>query len=916
MLFAQDYSNIKGMSVKEKLRNLILIDGSAYLYRAFYALPPLQNNQGQETGAIHGFIKAINKITQDYKPTNIAVVFDPKGKNFRHDIYPEYKANRSKMPEELSSQIPILYTALDLIGLRPIIKDGVEADDIIGTLARKFSKENIKIEIFSGDKDFAQLVNKNINIINPVNFERLDEKGIERKYEVNPKYFIDYLSLMGDKSDNIPGVPGIGSKTAIKMINEYKNIDNIIKESKMIKGKVGSSIQNNVEKLLLSKSLATIKCDVDLPYVIDDLVKKDTKTEELLSLYKELDFKSLIKDLSSTNINDPVDKTPDKDKETKYKVISNEEELSSVISEIKNKKFFSVDTETTSLDYTIAEIVGISISTEARKGYYIPIKHTSNLGLNQISLNYILEKLKPILESENIKKVGHNLKYDMNVLSNYNINLSGIEHDTMLLSYVYDSTGIRHGLDNVARKYLEYETIHYEDLTGKGVHQIPFSEVSIDKAAEYSCEDVDISLRLYNFFWKKISNNEDLKKIYMDIEVPLIKVLSKMEKSGVLVDKKGLLEYSKELHKELDKIEKSCYKISLHDFNINSPKQLQEVLYEEQGLPVLKKTPSGKPSTDEETLQELSIQYELPRLILEYRSLSKLKSTYTDKLPVQISERTGRVHTSYQQAVTSTGRLSSTSPNLQNIPIKTQQGKRIRESFITKKSYKILSADYSQIELRIMAHLSKDKNLCNAFLNMEDVHKATASEVFGIEASKVTNEQRRAAKTINFGLIYGMSAFGLSKQLSISMNEAKSYIETYFLRYPGVKNYMEESKEFARNNGYVQTIYGRRLYLPDIKSSQAQRRNYAERTAINAPVQGSAADIIKIVMIEIDKWIEKERADVQMIMQVHDELVFEVKKEILEKDIKSIIEIMENSVKLSLPLKVNYGLGSTWEAAH
>tara|TARA_B100000287_G_C20670582_1_gene793238 strand:+ start:1103 stop:3817 length:2715 start_codon:yes stop_codon:yes gene_type:complete len=904
------------MSVKEKLRNLILIDGSAYLYRAFYALPPLQNNQGQETGAIHGFIKAINKIIQDYKPTNIAVVFDPKGKNFRHDIYPEYKANRSKMPKELSSQIPILYTALDLIGLRPIIKDGVEADDIIGTFARKFSKEGIKIEIFSGDKDFAQLVNKNINIINPVNFERLDEKGIEKKYEISPRYFIDYLSLMGDKSDNIPGVPGIGSKTAIKIINEYKTIDNIIKESKMIKGKAGSSIQNNIEKLLLSKSLATIKCDVDLPYVIDDLVKKNTKTEELLNLYRELDFKSLIKDLSSASVNSYEDKNLDKDKETKYKIVSNEEELELVISEIQKKKFFSVDTETTSLDYTIAEIVGISVSTEEKKGYYIPIKHTSNSNLNQISLDYTLEKLKPILESENIKKVGHNLKYDMNVLSNYDINLSGIEHDTMLLSYVYDSTGIRHGLDNVAKKYLEYQTIHYEDLTGKGVHQIPFSEVSIDKATEYSCEDVDISLRLYNFFWKKISGNENLKNIYMDIEIPLIKVLSKMERSGVLVDKKGLLEYSKELHIELNKIEKSCYKISLHDFNINSPKQLQEVLYEEQSLPVLKKTPSGKPSTDEETLQELSIEYELPRLILEYRSLSKLKSTYTDKLPIQISERTGRVHTSYQQAVTSTGRLSSTSPNLQNIPIKTQQGKRIRESFIAKKSYKVLSADYSQIELRIMAHLSKDKNLCNSFLNMEDVHTATASEVFGIEVSKVTNEQRRAAKTINFGLIYGMSAFGLSKQLNISMNEAKSYIETYFLRYPGVKNYMEESKEFARNNGYVQTIYGRRLYLPDIKSSQTQRRNYAERTAINAPVQGSAADIIKIVMIEIDKWIEKEKADVQMIMQVHDELVFEVKKEILEKDIKSIIEIMENSVKLSLPLKVNYGLGSTWEAAH
>ncbi len=904
------------MSVKEKLRNLILIDGSAYLYRAFYALPPLQNNQGQETGAIHGFIKAINKIIQDYKPTNIAVVFDPKGKNFRHDIYPEYKANRSKMPKELSSQIPILYTALDLIGLRPIIKDGVEADDIIGTFARKFSKEGIKIEIFSGDKDFAQLVNKNINIINPVNFERLDEKGIEKKYEISPRYFIDYLSLMGDKSDNIPGVPGIGSKTAIKIINEYKTIDNIIKESKMIKGKVGSSIQNNIEKLLLSKSLATIKCDVDLPYVIDDLVKKNTKTEELLNLYRELDFKSLIKDLSSASVNSSEDKNLDKDKETKYKIVSNEEELELVISEIQKKKFFSVDTETTSLDYTIAEIVGISVSTEEKKGYYIPIKHTSNSNLNQISLDYTLEKLKPILESENIKKVGHNLKYDMNVLSNYDINLSGIEHDTMLLSYVYDSTGIRHGLDNVAKKYLEYQTIHYEDLTGKGVHQIPFSEVSIDKATEYSCEDVDISLRLYNFFWKKISGNENLKNIYMDIEIPLIKVLSKMERSGVLVDKKGLLEYSKELNIELNKIEKSCYKISLHDFNINSPKQLQEVLYEEQSLPVLKKTPSGKPSTDEETLQELSIEYELPRLILEYRSLSKLKSTYTDKLPIQISERTGRVHTSYQQAVTSTGRLSSTSPNLQNIPIKTQQGKRIRESFIAKKSYKVLSADYSQIELRIMAHLSKDKNLCNSFLNMEDVHTATASEVFGIEVSKVTNEQRRAAKTINFGLIYGMSAFGLSKQLNISMNEAKSYIETYFLRYPGVKDYMEESKEFARNNGYVQTIYGRRLYLPDIKSSQTQRRNYAERTAINAPVQGSAADIIKIVMIEIDKWIEKEKADVQMIMQVHDELVFEVKKEILEKDIKSIIEIMENSVKLSLPLKVNYGLGSTWEAAH
>ncbi len=904
------------MSVKEKLRNLILIDGSAYLYRAFYALPPLQNNQGQETGAIHGFIKAINKIIQDYKPTNIAVVFDPKGKNFRHDIYPEYKANRSKMPKELSSQIPILYTALDLIGLRPIIKDGVEADDIIGTFARKFSKEGIKIEIFSGDKDFAQLVNKNINIINPVNFERLDEKGIEKKYEISPRYFIDYLSLMGDKSDNIPGVPGIGSKTAIKIINEYKTIDNIIKESKMIKGKVGSSIQNNIEKLLLSKSLATIKCDVDLPYVIDDLVKKNTKTEELLNLYRELDFKSLIKDLSSASVNSSEDKNLDKDKEKKYKIVSNEEELELVISEIQKKKFFSVDTETTSLDYTVAEIVGISVSTEEKKGYYIPIKHTSNSNLNQISLDYTLEKLKPILESENIKKVGHNLKYDMNVLSNYDINLSGIEHDTMLLSYVYDSTGIRHGLDNVAKKYLEYQTIHYEDLTGKGVHQIPFSEVSIDKATEYSCEDVDISLRLYNFFWKKISGNENLKNIYMDIEIPLIKVLSKMERSGVLVDKKGLLEYSKELNIELNKIEKSCYKISLHDFNINSPKQLQEVLYEEQSLPVLKKTPSGKPSTDEETLQELSIEYELPRLILEYRSLSKLKSTYTDKLPIQISERTGRVHTSYQQAVTSTGRLSSTSPNLQNIPIKTQQGKRIRESFIAKKSYKVLSADYSQIELRIMAHLSKDKNLCNSFLNMEDVHTATASEVFGIEVSKVTNEQRRAAKTINFGLIYGMSAFGLSKQLNISMNEAKSYIETYFLRYPGVKDYMEESKEFARNNGYVQTIYGRRLYLPDIKSSQTQRRNYAERTAINAPVQGSAADIIKIVMIEIDKWIEKEKADVQMIMQVHDELVFEVKKEILEKDIKSIIEIMENSVKLSLPLKVNYGLGSTWEAAH
>ena len=904
------------MSTKQKDNFLILIDGTAYLYRAFHALPPLTNKQGENTGAIHGFLKALFKIIEDFAPEHIGLIFDAKGKNFRHDIYSEYKANRSKMPDELSEQIPKLYEILELLGYPPIIIDGVEADDVIGTLSKQFRKTK-DVRIFSGDKDFAQLVNSSVAIINPITLETMDEVAVKKKFGIDAKHIIDYLALVGDKSDNIPGLPGVGSKTASRLINQYGSVENIIKNKNLISGKVGETLKENVDQLKLSKILATIKEDLDLNINLKNLIKKDTDDDKIVKIFKRLELNSLLKnELGKNNHKENHAKDSKKIDTKNFNIITKENELLSIIEDIKKKKFFSFDLETSSLDYMEAKIVGISIALSDKKSYYIPIGHSSNIKYKQLSEKYVLDNLKPILQSEKLKKIGHNLKYDRNVLVNYNINLVGIEHDSMLLSYVYDSTAIRHGLDNAAEKYLSHKTIHYEDVAGKGAKQIPFADVDIDIAAEYACEDAVISLELYNYLWSKVSKDKNIVKVYSDIEMPLVPILSKIETNGVLIDSKALQKLSKDLDKELNEIESKCFKITNKEFNLNSPKQLQEILYDELKIPVSKKTPTGKPSTDEDTLQFLAQTNELPKLILEYRSLNKLKTGYTDKLPLQISKTSGRVHTSYQQAITSTGRLSSTDPNLQNIPIKTSRGKKIRKTFIAQGEKRIFAADYSQIELRIMAHLSEDKNLLKAFKNKIDIHSFTASEIFAIDIENVSTDDRRAAKAINFGLIYGMSSFGLSKQLGIPISAAKDYMDVYFERYPRIKSYMNQIKDFAKNNGYVETIYGRKLYLPEISSKNVQRRKYAERTAINAPVQGSAADIIKIAMIQIDQWLSNNQSDTKMIMQVHDELVFEIPEKNAVADVENIIKIMKNCVSLNLPLEVNYGIDKNWGDAH
>ena len=905
------------MNGKQKADYLVLIDGTAYLYRAFHALPPLKNSKGENTGAIHGFLKALNKIIEDFNPKHIGLVFDAKGKNFRHKIYSEYKANRSAMPPELIEQIPKLYEILDYMGYPPIIINDVEADDVIGTLSNKF-KTIPEVKIFSGDKDFAQLVNDKVTIINPITLEIMDIKGVKKKFGVVPENIIDYLALVGDKSDNIPGVPGVGGKTASKLINQYGNTEKIIKQKDLIPGKVGEAIKLNPDQLQLSKTLATIRQDVEISLSLNDLKKQESKKESLIKIYKSLELNSLLKnEINENDGNENSEKNNKKNTvQINYNIVSDKKLFLKIIKEIEKKKFVSFDLETTSLDYIEAQIVGVSLACDSKKAYYIPLLHEDQSKYKQLPKKFVLENLKPILETHKIKKVGHNLKYDRNVLRNYDIVLNGIEHDSMLLSYVYDSTAIRHGLDNAAEKYLSHKTIHYEDIAGKGVKQIPFSKVDIKTAAEYSCEDVLVSYELYNYLWAKVSKDENIIKVYKNIEMPLVPILSNIERNGVLVESKTLNKLSKELDSELKTIEKKCFKITEKEFNLNSPKQLQEILYEDLKIPISKKTPTGKPSTDEDTLQYLSESYDLPRLILDYRSLNKLKTGYTDKLPLQISKITGRVHTSYQQAITSTGRLSSTEPNLQNIPIKSAQGKKIRNAFIADKGKKIFAADYSQIELRIMAHLSGDKNLLKAFKNKIDIHSFTASEIFGVDVNKVSSEDRRSAKAINFGLIYGMSSFGLSKQLGISIPEAKDYMDIYFSRYPKIKSYMLEKKTFAKQHGYVETLFGRKLYLPEINSKQAQRRSYAERTAINAPVQGTAADIIKIAMIEIDKWLTEKKSMTKMIMQVHDELVFEISENDIDSEIEDIVKLMQNCITLDLPLEVNFGIEDNWGNAH
>ena len=906
------------MNVKQKEDFLVLLDGTAYLYRAYHALPPLKNEKGENTGAIHGFLKAFNKILEDYNPKYVGLVFDARGKNFRHEIYKEYKANRSPMPAELSEQIPVLYEILKLLGYPPIIIKGVEADDVIGTLSRKFNKIN-NIKIFSGDKDFAQLVNKKVMLVNPISLDEMNSIGVKKKYDIDPSQIIDYLALMGDKSDNIPGVSGVGGKTASRLINKYGNIEDIIKNKEIIPGKVGESIKENIEQLKVSKTLATIKTDLDIKLDLEDLIKASVNKEELIKIYKRLELNSFLKNEFPENY-EYIQSKKDSPKIIKnnFNILTERKNFLKILGEIKKKKLFAIDLETTSLNYIDAEIVGMSIALTKKESFYIPIAHENNQSYKQLPLKFILENFKDILESDEIKKLGHNLKYDRNVLQNYEITLNGINYDSMILSYVYDSTAIRHGLDNAAEKYLSYKTIHYEDITGKGAKQISFSKVDIETAAEYACEDALISLELHEFLWKKLSQDKKAIEIYQHIEIPLIPILSNIERRGVLIDSKKLNDLSKQLDKDLKKIQKKCFKITSKEFNLNSPKQLQEVLYVDLKIPTsdVKKTPSGKPSTDEDTLQYLSQMHELPQLILDYRSLYKLKTGYTDKLPTQISKKTGRVHTSYQQAITATGRLSSTEPNLQNIPIKSPQGRKIREAFITDPKKRILAADYSQIELRVMAHLCKDENLLKAFKDKIDIHSFTAAEIFNINIEEITEDDRRSAKAINFGLIYGMSSFGLAKQLKIPIHEAKNYMNIYFERYPKIKSYMSEIKNSARKNGYVQTLYGRKLYLPEINSKQPQRRKYAERTAINAPVQGTAADIIKIAMIDINNWLKKNNSKTKMIMQVHDELVFEIYEKDIKSEVENIISIMKGCVELDLPLEVNYGIDSNWGDAH
>ena len=901
---------------------LVLVDGSYYLFRAYHAMPPLTNSSGEPTGVIFGVINMIKKHLTEGGPDYFAVIFDAKGKTFRNNLYEEYKANRPEMAEELAVQIQPLHELIQALGIPLLVIDGVEADDVIATLAIKAAGKNIKTIISTGDKDLAQIVNKNIHLINTMSNLKLDPSGVKDKFGVPPERIIDYLTLVGDSVDNIPGVPKVGPKTAAKWLNEFGNLERIVKNADKIKGKVGENLRDFLPKIPLTKELVTLKCDVELAVSPEDLVITEANNDLLGKIYAKWNFTSWLaqlnqEDSKEKNKKSKIKKSSDSSK-PKYEVIYKASELDYWLDKLKNAELISIDTETTSLDYMIAKIVGISFAVAPNHAAYIPLEHNYIGAPKQLSLKETLKKLKPILEDENISKVGQNLKYDKEVFANYKINLKGIKNDTMLASYVLNSTATRHNLDALARNYLNIETVHYEDVAGKGVNQIIFNQVPIEEAAPYAAEDADIAIKLYENLISKLKKIPTLEKVYTSIEIPLLPVLSHIERNGVVINTKMLAEQTIDLKKRMLEIQTQAYSIANEEFNISSPKQIQSVLYDEDkmNLPVLSKTPKGQPSTAESVLLELSEEYELPKLILEYRSVSKLCSTYTEKLPKIINKDTGRVHTSYHQAVTATGRLSSSNPNLQNIPVKTHEGRKIRQAFIAPANYLIVAADYSQIELRIMAHLSKDQGLLNSFEQGHDIHKNTAAEVFDEHIDKVTKEQRRAAKAINFGLIYGMSSFGLAKQLGIERSRAQKYVDLYFDRYPDVKNFMQNTREEAKQNGFVETVYGRRLYLPEIISKNATRRKYAERTAINAPMQGTAADIIKLAMIDIDKWLNETKYDAKMIMQVHDELVFEVHSDKLNEFIPEIQERMTKNNPLITPLEIDIGFGNNWDQAH
>jgi len=901
---------------QENQKKLVLVDGSSYLFRAYHTRlnQVMTSPTGFPTQAIFIVVNMLRKLIKDEQPDRIAVVFDAKGKTFRNDIYPEYKAHRPPMPDELREQIEPLHEIIRAQGLPLICIEGVEADDVIGTLSREAVEQGYRVLISTGDKDLAQLVNDDVTLINTMSNELLDVDGVREKFQVGAEQIVDYLALMGDSSDNIPGVPKVGPKTAAKWIAEYGSLQGVMDHADEIGGKVGENLRESLDFLPMSYELATVKLDCDTGITVDELEPRDADPAVLAALYREYGFNRWLEELGTDTGDSSSGENARPDAE--YECVLSRERLENWLERLRKAGSFAVDTETTSLDYMQAELVGISLCVEPGKACYIPLAHRYDGAPAQLDKARVLADLRPLLEDPAIGKIGQNIKYDAHIFIGEGIRLRGIAEDTMLESYVLNSTASRHNMDDLAKYYLGRETIHYEDIAGKGAKQKTFDEIELEQASDYAAEDADITLQLHRVLAADLEKHERLASVYRDIEIPLLDVLIDVEQNGVLIDRDMLQKQGKELDRQLQQIEQSIYEQAGEVFNLSSPKQIQAILFDKLELPVRRKTATGQPSTAEDVLEELAVEYEIPALILEHRGLSKLMSTYIVKLPQEINPRTGRVHTSYQQAVASTGRLSSTSPNLQNIPIRTAEGRRIREAFVAPRGSRILALDYSQIELRIMAHLSADDSLLKAFADGLDVHRATAAEVFGAGLDEVSAEQRRAAKAINFGLIYGMSAFGLGRQLGIGRNEAQQYVDTYFERYPGVKRYMEETKQRARDQGYVETVFGRRLYLPDINARNGNLRQYAERTAINAPMQGSAADIIKRAMIEVHRWLSARDDDCKMIMQVHDELVFEVDADAVDSCRERISKIMTGAAKLSVELEVDAGVGQNWNEAH
>ena len=887
---------------------IILVDGSSYLYRAYHALPPLMTSNNQPTGAIKGVISMIKRILIDHPESPLAVVFDAKGKTFRHDMYSEYKANRPPMPEDLVLQIEPIHRIISLMGIKLIMVSGVEADDVIGTLAEQARQKKLNTVISTGDKDMTQLVCESVSVVNTMSGELLDESGVIKKFGVDPDHITDYLALIGDKSDNVPGVDKVGPKTAVKWLQEYSDIEGVINNAESIGGKVGENLRSSIETLKLAHELVKIKIDVPLDVGIEDLQVQEPSSEKLSELYKELEFNTWLQESPQKKIIPPsIDSS--------YECISTQDDLKKLIKKASKAKTIAIDTETTGLDYMDADLVGISISYEPGQAAYIPISHEDDSS-PQLEMDYVLQELRPLLEDSNEKIIGQNIKFDKNILARYGINISSIKNDTMMMSYVLDASATRHNLDALSSYYLNYKTSTFEDVAGKGVKQVTFDKVPIAEATHYAAEDADITLRLYEELVTKLEAVKSLKALNQEIEIPLIEVLSEMEQNGAILNSKILNAQSKDLENRIKKLEKSAYNLAGEEFNLGSTKQLREIFFDKLGYRVIKKTPGGQPSTDEKVLAELAEEYELPKVLLEHRTLSKLKSTYTDKLPGQISNSTGKVHTSFHQAVTTTGRLSSSDPNLQNIPIRTEDGRRIRQAFEPSEGHRFISADYSQIELRVMAHMSKDEGLLKAFQEGEDVHSKTASEVFNVDIEEVTTDLRRNAKAINFGLIYGISAFGLGKQLGITRNLAAEYMAMYFEKYPGVKEYMESTKKLAGENGYIETLFGRRLYLRDINASNAMRRQASERAAINAPVQGTAADIMKIAMIKMHKLIKETNIDAKLILQVHDELILDTPAKEIDQVIELVTESMMGAANLDVPLEIDIGIGDNWDQAH